>query len=138
MARLSDIKVTERDFDFSSGGAELVEYQYAVAQRLDCRLDIGQGEWPLDVTFGVPYKETVFVKSPNVAVVASVFLVAILDADGVLKVNEYNIETDFVSRHMTCYFEVQTIWGPVSVRVEQVDMAGIIAVVAVGPLAWLP
>ena len=77
-------------------------------------------------------------KNPNIALVSSVFLATITSAGGVLKVNEYNIDTDFVTRHMTAYFEVQTIWGPITIQVEPVELLGIIAVTIIGPLAWLP
>lgn len=73
----------------------------AVWQRLVARLHMFKGEWFLDTRQGLPYFQAIFVKNPNINLVASLFRRVILDTPGVLEVRSLVPVFDPKSRAFT-------------------------------------
>lgn len=55
----------------------------AVAQKIQCRLKVVQGEWFLDSSFGLPWFTRIFKKAPDFNDIKTIFVSTILDTEGV-------------------------------------------------------
>lgn len=131
---LVDAELDENfDWVLVDGEFQQVRCQYAAAQALRVQLNMNTGEWFLDIRDGVPYREQIMVHSPNLSVVASLILAAVVATEGILKVNSYTIDLDTVTRHMTMTMDIKTIWCSVTLTAEAVDTMGIILLSIVGP-----
>lgn len=84
-----------------------------VAQRLRNRLKLFRGEWFLDVTRGVPYREEVFAKRNSPARVGAAIKREILTTSGVLELLEYDQEIDASARSLTVTFKVRATSGEI-------------------------
>lgn len=73
----------------------------AIRLRLLARLRFFKREWFLDQRQGMPYFEAVFVKSPDVALVQSIFTRAILSTPGVESIAKLSTAFDRGARHFT-------------------------------------
>ena len=99
------------DLDISNYDLQLVSGIDQVRQKIECRLQFFFGEWFLDNTQGVKLYETVFVKNPNLSLIASTFRAAILETKDVKSIIEYNQEYDPKLRKLEVSFKVNTKYG---------------------------
>lgn len=99
------------DLDIVNYDLQLVEGIDQVRQKLECRLQFFYGEWFLDNTQGVKLYETVYVKNPNLSIIASLFKSVILDTRDVNSIIEYNQSYDPKIRKLSVDFKVDTIYG---------------------------
>lgn len=76
-----------RELIMVAGDLVLTRDLDAIRQDIDKRLRTFRGEWFLDESEGVPYFESVLVKSPDLSAIQSVFRRELLAVDGVDKVN---------------------------------------------------
>lgn len=61
----------------------------AVAQKIQSRLQVVQGEWFLDNTIGIPWFTKIFKKNPDFNEIKTLLLVAITNTTGVASVTEF-------------------------------------------------
>jgi hypothetical protein len=99
------------DLDIVNYDLQLVEGIDQVRQKLECRLQFFFGEWFLDNTQGIKLYETVYVKNPNLSIIASLFKSTILDTRDVNSIIEYNQTYDPKTRKLSIDFKVDTIYG---------------------------
>lgn len=84
-----------------------------ISQSIRQRLRIFKGEWFLDRTLGLPYFESILVKNPSSALVATLFKNTILETKGVTKLNTFSMEFDTVNRKLSVTFEATITTGEV-------------------------
>jgi len=106
---------TDHDIDISENDLQLVEGSEQISQNLKIRLLFFAGEWYLDTNMGVPYYSDIFLKSPNVQHVDSVFKSVILDVKGVLDLLAYESNFDPRLRKFTINFTANTSEGVVTI-----------------------
>jgi len=99
-------------------GGSLVEIEgiEQVRQRIASRLKFFVGEWFLDLRQGVPYYRDVLLKSPNLALVRSLFRRVILGTPGVLSVAKLDVELDQATRQAQVTFQAVCNGGTILVR----------------------
>lgn len=89
----------------------LVTDSNAVRQEVDITLNFLLGEWFLDVTVGVPYLQSVLVKSPNLAAVESTLRNAILGCVGISLINTLTLDFNRGTRVLTVKWSATTDLG---------------------------
>lgn len=104
-----------RDLDLSTGDLVIITDLDALAQNLRVRLQMVKGEWFLDQRLGVPYFDVVFVKSPDLQLIASTMQRTILATDGVNKILTYKQDLATNTRTLTVTFSVDTTFGTVTI-----------------------
>lgn len=116
MEILKDIlmDVTTKDLPLSAGSFTIRQGREAVAQRLLIKFGMHQGEWFLDRSFGIPYKEDVLVRNPSLAVIDALFREALLSTGEVLSLRSYNSSVEASTRTLTVSFVALTKQGEVA------------------------
>jgi len=89
----------------------LINNAEGVAQRIKIALLTFLGEWFLDLSYGLPYFESVLVKNPNASLVHSIFRDAILRVEGVTLVNSLSLDFDRPARILTVNFVAETSYN---------------------------
>lgn len=112
-----DLKLDTTTHDLAVEGYDLalVTDLDQIVQSLRIRLQFFFGEWYLDNTQGVKLYETVFVKNPNLRLIAAAFKATILDTPGVLSILEYNQSFTNESRSLLVSFRVNTTFGEATI-----------------------
>jgi hypothetical protein len=105
------LDTTTHDLYYANYDLATVEGIDYVRQKLKIRLQFFYGEWFLDNTEGVKLFDNVFVKNPNLRLVASLFKTVILETRGVLSLIEYTQVFDKALRKLTITFRVNTRYG---------------------------
>lgn len=86
-----------------------------VGQRLNVRFNMHRGEWPLDIDLGVPWREVVFVRPANDAVISALFRSVILGTPDVISLLAFELARDDVSRLLGVDFEALAEGGVLTV-----------------------
>lgn len=107
-----DIDITDDSMSLTFDDVE------AVKQRLSIRLKAFRGEYFLDLGFGVPYFQQVFIKGISQGVIDAVFKNQINDTPGVAQVTSYSSTLIASSRDYSASFKAlldsgETIEGTV-------------------------
>jgi hypothetical protein len=103
------------DLQVANYDLSIVEGLEQVRQKLNIRLQFFYGEWFLDTTTGAKLYDTVFVKNPNLRVIASMYKATILETPGVKSIIEYNQSYNASTRSLSVFFRVNTIYGELAV-----------------------
>jgi hypothetical protein len=106
------------DFEVSGGDLQLVAGAEAVLQAIRIRLQFFKGEWFLDEDAGVPFFQSVLVKSPDANVLQAVFRTAILETPGVEALPSLTLTFDRAARRLSVAFRVSTDLGELDSTVE--------------------
>jgi len=110
-----DLKLNAgHDLALDSTCVVLVDGAARVRQQIKVTLLTWLGEYFLDVTFGVPYLESILVKRPNRAEVESVLRQRITAVPGVLRVTRMDIQIDREARQLRVDFQAATSEGLVT------------------------
>lgn len=101
------------DIDVDSNGKIqlLSTIQEAVRQRLDIQHKTFQGEWFLDVTFGVPYRQQIIGKGLSKAEIDALYITIINNDPDVLSIRYFQSEYDALAREYSLVYEVVTSDG---------------------------
>ena len=78
-----------------------------ILQNLQQTLQLWLGEWFLDTTVGIPYRQQILVKSPNLDVIQADLVNAALDVPGVTSIVDYSVNFDSTGRSLTVSMSVQ-------------------------------
>lgn len=97
------------DLYFNDGRLALVDGLELFAQQLRIRLNRQLGEWMWDITRGIPYREEVLVRRPNLEVVAAHFKATILGTPHALRLEKFDVTTSGKTLHID--FIVVTDFG---------------------------
>ena len=87
-----------------------------VVQKLKIRLQFIKGEWYIDTTAGLAYFEDIWVKNPNLSTVDADIKATIIETPFVNSIISYSSIYDSTKRKLTVAFEVDTVFGIVSLK----------------------
>lgn len=82
-----------------------------VMQSIRTRLNFYQGEWFLDESAGVPWRQQIFVKPANLAIVESIIKAKISSTYGVNELQAFAMSFDPQNRTLNIAFSCNTIYG---------------------------
>jgi hypothetical protein len=106
------------DYSFGDGPGEfLVDTPATVAQAIQTRLLLWQGEWFLDSTVGTPYYSQILGYNTEAAYDGAIQAV-ILNTLGVNSITSYSSSVNPVTRSLIVNATVDTIYGPTEVTVN--------------------
>jgi hypothetical protein len=96
------------DIEASGGRIPLLStLQEAVRQRLDIKLKTFQGEYFLDTTFGIPYRQSIIGKGLSIKERDAIYIKAINDDPDVNSIVYFNSLYNPMNRHYSVEFEVR-------------------------------
>lgn len=106
------------DYVFGNGQKDFYrDIPEAVGQAVKTRLLLWLGEWFLDIDSGTPYMQGILgkysIEKANVTIQDRV-----LRTQGVRGIQNYQSELEANSRSMTIQFDVDTVYGPTPVEVQ--------------------
>ena len=105
---------SQGDFDISSGNLRIVtDPAQALATKLQARFRMWRGEWYLDTRQGVPYRELVLVKNPDIQAIRTMFRSVLSRTPGVASVDSFTLTYDRNARSAAYSFRVLTDTGAV-------------------------
>lgn len=110
-----DIKFGD-DIEIVNGDIATVDEPQASGQRIRHRLLTFRGEWFLDLLFGPPYIEQVFVKNPRVDLIGAVIRGEILkSASG--QFTSFSATLNNAARRLSMEFALETPQGNVAANI---------------------
>lgn len=99
---------------FTDGDLQMVAGSDAIVSDARARLQFIQGEWFLDLSVGVPYYQSIFVKNPNMAVVQAAYRDTLAQTEGVISVDSLTVDYDSPSRNLKIAFSLSTDVGVIN------------------------
>ena len=113
-----DIALNAKTHDVSidSGNMRLIDNKERIAQQLRITLWEWLGEWFLDARDGVPHREYILVKNPNMKHIRQVLSENIMKVDGVNRIDELNLNYDTKNRTLIVTFAVDTDDGQITLK----------------------
>lgn len=102
------------DLYASGGRIALVAGADAIAQSIETRLLLFSGEFYLDTDAGFPWREEVFISSPDRERIESLAKAEILSVDNVRDLREFSMTIDPQTRQLRIEFVVDTTFGTAS------------------------
>ena len=110
-----DIALNAKTHDIvvASGNFRLIDSKERIAQQLRITLWEWSGEWFLDARDGVPYREYILIKNPNMKHIRQVLSENIMKVDGVNRIDELNLKYDPKSRTLIVDFAIDTDEGKI-------------------------
>lgn len=105
------------DLQLANGDFLVIDHKERIAQQLRITLWEWLGEWFLDERDGVPYREYILVKNPNIKHIRQVLTENIAKVEGVNRIEELNLNYDTKNRNLIVDFSVDTDEGQI-VRTE--------------------
>lgn len=130
MATIVDFETANGDLVLTGNNFTLVYDQYAVAQAVEATLNTHTGEWFLDDSFGVQYRDKIWVKNPDLSVVSALLLAAVRSVPGIIRIVEYDIDFDTTNRRLEMDIIAQSVWGPIVVTEDPDDIWAILTYAA--------
>jgi hypothetical protein len=111
-----DLKIdtVTRELVLTNGDLVLTRDADAIKQAIDMHLRTFRGEWFLDESVGVPYLETVLVKSPDLDVIKSTLRREILAVPGVDSVTLITLNYDRAARKLSANWSVRADVGVIN------------------------
>ncbi len=97
-----NLQIINKDFQFT------VSANQFVAQKVLIRLKFFLGEYFLNINKGIPYRESIFIKNPNINLIEDLFVSEISSIDGVEELISFNLEVDSSTRELIVNFKVKT------------------------------
>lgn len=105
-----------KELALKNNDLQIVTGRAAIRQDCEQVLKFLYGEWFLDTTKGVPYFQSVLVKSPDLNVIQGIFIEAILSVNGVMELLSFVFNYDPETRVLSITFEARTTDGTISVE----------------------
>ena len=105
------------DLQLINGDFLVIDNKERIAQQLRITLWEWLGEWFLDARDGVPYREYILVKNPNMNHIRQVLTENIAKIEGVNRIDELNLSYDTKNRTLIVDFAIDTDDGQI-VRTE--------------------
>lgn len=112
-ATTNDLVITDGDLSIASGDD-------AIRQDLQQTLQTFLGEWFLDTTVGVPYKQQILVKNPNMDIVQADLINAASGVAGITQILDFSFDYSATNRSLSVSIEAQTSNGQRIVAQAQV------------------
>jgi hypothetical protein len=89
------------DLEITDGDLSIVDGTAAITQDLQQTLQVWLGEWFLDTTVGVPYRQQILVKNPNMDIVQADLINAAAAVYGVEQILDSSFEYDNSNRSLS-------------------------------------
>lgn len=103
--------VLTNDLIIENGDMSLVEGDDAIAQDLQQTLQTWFGEWFLDIFFGIPYRQRILVKNPNIDDIQALILNAAQSVPGIAQILDFSFNYDPKARTLDVTVIAQTSTG---------------------------
>lgn len=125
---MSDLAMdlSTNDLLISNGDLSIVDGTDAIAQDLQQTLQVWLGEWFLDTSVGIPFKQQILVKNPVIDLVQADIINAAQAVPGIVEIQEISMDYDNANRAITINLvamdsngEVITTQVPVSMPTNQ-------------------
>lgn len=112
---IRDLQLNEAgtDVELVGGALVLVGGADRVAQNLQQRFELVQGEWWLDINAGVPYFSDIFGVNTTKQNIDAIFRQVILSTLDVRSILDFESDLDREERQYTLTATVDTLFGPV-------------------------
>ena len=109
--------MTELDFSQldAFGNIRSVYDAEALALRLKQKLLLERGEWFLDATAGVPYRESIITKPMDLGLAVTILNKVLTDDPDVMGLNTVSANINSVTRRMSYSASVRSIYGEAEV-----------------------
>ena len=108
----------DNDYVFGNGQKDFYrDVPAAVGQAALTRLLLWLGEWYLDITEGTPYIQGVLGKHGKTQADVTI-QDRVLNTQGLTTIEDYNSEIDPNTRGMDVSFNINTIFGPTQLQVD--------------------
>lgn len=121
---MSDLKMDldTNDLLVENGDLSMVSGSDAIVQDWQQTMQLWFGEWFLDTTKGIHYKQQILVKNPNLDTIQAELVSASLEVPGIQEIIDFNFEYDSINRSLEVFMtgkdsNGQTIEGQASVSV---------------------
>lgn len=109
---MTDLRLKDGDLVINGFDLSLTESQSeSLAQRLSIKLQFFKGEWFLDINFGVPYFQEIFVKPVIQSAIDAIFKSQILATPDVAVLTRYTSQINRIKRTLSVAFTVKTTSG---------------------------
>lgn len=95
-------------------GLQMIDGLEEIVQRVKITLLAHKGEWLFDTEFGVPYRDQILVKNPNMAQIEAASRVVIAAVPGVTRILALKLTLDGATRKLTVQGDIETDEGPTS------------------------
>jgi hypothetical protein len=105
------------DLDIVNGDLYLATGSDGIAQDLQQTLQFWLGEWFLDTTFGIPFKQQILIKNPNIDIVQADIINAAAGVSGVTQILDVSFNYSNTNRTFSVSMVAQTSNGQ-SVEVQ--------------------
>lgn len=107
-----DLKLDSNDdLAIENNDLILLDGLEAIQQDVDNSLSFFQGEWFLDLRWGVPYYQDILGKKPRLNVIKSILTEAILKVNGISTVFDLEVDFDGNTRILSVSFRASTVEG---------------------------
>lgn len=110
---MSDLNMdfSTNDILIANGDMSMATGVDAIEQDLQQRLQVWLGEWFLDTSVGLPYKQSILVKNPNLDVIQADFVNETLDTPGITQMLDFQFNYDPVARTLAVFIVAETTTG---------------------------
>jgi hypothetical protein len=103
----------QHDLNLVDGDLETVTDYQEIKQAIRVTLLTQVGEWLFDLLFGVPYREQILIKSPDLNAVLARFRTILANIDGITAIIQLALTEDQQSRKVTLSGQVDTREGKI-------------------------
>jgi len=121
------------DLDLTTYGAALVRGADGVRQQLSLRLSIGVGEWMLDQTAFVPWRQKILVRNPDLQAAAALFRRLILTCPEVEDLLKFRLNFDNATSIFRLDFTATTSEGAQRFVAEDTGIESLAGVLLLQP-----
>lgn len=113
MADIVDLKLNETTWDLSITGQDIdyVTGVDGIKQHLRQRHGLFRGEYPYDLTRGIPYNDEFFKKKFNPIIIDTILKSMIIDTPGVIELTKFKLDFNRSTRELLLDYKVTCIDG---------------------------
>lgn len=119
------------DLYFENGRLATVNGPELFCQQLRIRLNRQLGEWMWDTSRGIPYREEVLVRNPDLGVISAHFKSTILGTPKALRLEYFDISV--AGQQLNIEFEVVTEYGPIQAAGESTNIGALALMLVIKP-----
>jgi hypothetical protein len=115
---MKDFKLDTATWDLvvENGDFVLVEDADEVAQRVAVALKTHQGEWLFDTDLGLPYREEIMVKNPDLERITGLIRALIIGIEDVTGITQLRLNYSGSARTLQVEGTITTIYGPAAIE----------------------
>lgn len=122
---------------FTDGDLVITPPLEAAAQHIRERLELAQGEWFLDLEDGVPWRERVLVRNPDIAVISAILRERILGTPEVLRLASFDLRFTRVTGELRLAFVAIVEGGQLEATAQGPDLAALLLNLLIKPLGGI-